>query len=144
MKCIFCKKCGDLVPMTLPDVRTCECGNVRGRYAADGFMVEADIHDKSNARIIGINNMFLKEEPINWDDPLLKQTLFGIAKSNIISVLPFTTGDIITFRKCPKCEKELDIVELPGYTHPNYRCTDCREAFWTAEILSPKGEPGNG
>lgn len=102
MKCVFCRKCGSLVPMAL-ERRSCKCGNVMGNYLPDGLRIELKLKNQAAVRIVGISNDFLREEFKGWDDPSYKGTLFKGTKSHIIIVLPFTTGDVLQIQPCPTC-----------------------------------------
>ncbi len=94
MKLLFCRRCGDLVCMRRGVIRECACGNVKGRYAEDNITIEVKFKDMSDARVVGIANDFLAENPLRLDDPLYQNSLFGERKSHIIITFPFTTNDV--------------------------------------------------
>lgn len=61
MKLIYCKKCNDLVKLSL-EIRTCECGDVQGRYINN---VEAEVSE--NAVSVAIGNGSLRQAIQNME-----------------------------------------------------------------------------
>jgi len=61
MKLLFCRNCGDVLKLQLGR-RTCECGDSRGKYLADGDSAEIS---GPNATVIAIDNVTLAEAITN-------------------------------------------------------------------------------
>lgn len=139
MKCMFCRKCGSLVPMAF-ERRSCKCGNITGNYLPDGTRIEVSIKVTKAARVVGISNSFLREEFEGWDDPSYDGTLFKSNNSHIVIVLPFTTGDVISIIHCPDCfELTVRLINNGELVH---YCSLCNR-YWSLSDIRSK-EPSLG
>lgn len=76
MKLIACDECHDVVVLK-KEQRSCECGNISGRYT-DNISVEITVKDKKTSRVLGLINdvRFGKVErgeafTIRWDNPVI-------------------------------------------------------------------------
>lgn len=107
-KLLFCKKCGELVPMSFT-LKQCKCGNVKGKYLSGGSTIAVDIKSLSEARLVGISNMFLQEKNIPFDHPIYDNTMFQERMCPIIIVYPYTTNDVVSLnpeKDVPKQSEE--------------------------------------
>lgn len=55
MKLLACDKCHAVVPLTRKEIRSCECGNIKGWYI-DKRNIEVWVKDKKHSRILGLQN----------------------------------------------------------------------------------------
>ncbi len=85
MKLLFCKECGDVISMTKDIVKSCRCGNAKGKYDDNNSDILVKFKNIKTIRIIGITNGFLNENPEPMDLLKLTGTLFGEKDSYIIN-----------------------------------------------------------
>lgn len=67
MKLLFCYLCHTIVQMKSEE-KSCECGNIKGRYT-DDINAEIAVKDEKAAAVLGINNNYLIYPELSTPDP---------------------------------------------------------------------------
>lgn len=76
MKLLVCDKCYSVVQLRYK-VRSCECGNIKGKYI-DKSNIEVTVKDKKTSRILGLHNLVrygLVKERNAWVIPFNNKTV---------------------------------------------------------------------
>lgn len=97
MKNIFCKQCGDLVCLRLNEIRTCHCGNIKGKYTNNFDIAISAEQGFSTMSIVGIDNNLLKNMYLptyHGEKDMESETVFEQWGSAIVVIPPFTTNDV--------------------------------------------------
>jgi hypothetical protein len=77
MKLLACDKCHAVVQLVQKRIKSCKCGNIRGKYT-DKRNIKVIVKDKKSSRILGLDNWvrygFKKESKV-WIIPFDNETV---------------------------------------------------------------------
>lgn len=77
MKLLACDKCHAVIKLELGKIKSCKCGNIKGKYVDDKNIVVL-VKDKEHSRILGLQNSVrygLKERGEAWIIPFDNETV---------------------------------------------------------------------
>jgi hypothetical protein len=66
MKILYCRKCRRLVQLTHKEIRTCECGKVKGRYRKDRKHAEVSQNDETISMAIDNDSLKAAIRRMRW------------------------------------------------------------------------------